>query len=124
LLKELLLFSDVAYSAEEIYRLFMVLSRMDPLKSNILLILAHIAPQKVSGAELTQLLGYSQKARTIYRGVLDELVEGGYILLLKHKNQYSIGIDQGHPLMMKLYELALDEGREYTDKLIEKLEDL
>ena len=118
------MFNDVAFSTEEIYQLLMVFSRLDPLKSNILLILTHVAPQKVSGAELTQLLGYSQKARTIYRGVLDELSEDGYILLQKHKNQYSIGIDQNHPLVKKLYELVLEQGESFTNLLLEKLEDL
>ncbi|MHA2501844.1 MAG: hypothetical protein ACXAE3_03150 [Candidatus Kariarchaeaceae archaeon] len=114
----------MSFSASDVYQLLMVFSRLDPIKSNIILILAHVAPQKVSGAELTQLLGYSQKARTIYRGVLDELEDEGYIIVSKRKNQYSIGIDQNHPLVKRLYELVLTEGTLYTNQLVDKLEDL
>ena len=123
MLRESIYQESVSYSAADVYRLLMIFSGLEPLKANILLVLTHIAPQQVSGAELTKLLGYSQKARTIYRGVLDDLQEDGFILVNKQGNQYSIGIDQSHPLVKKMYELVQAEGGAYTNQLTDLLGD-
>jgi len=115
---------SVALSNQEVYDIILTLGSMEPLKANILLILAHIAPDTVSGTELTQLLGYSTKARTIYRGVLTELENDGYIRLHRDGNQHAITIDQSHSLMIKLHELVVEEGSDYTDRLYTKLGEL
>lgn len=100
------------------YRLIMVFSSLEPLKLKLLLILAHLSPQRVSASELTMLLGYSKKARTIYRGVLDELERDEFILVEKiTPKHFSISINQHHPIMGELIELAINEGESYTDQL-------
>jgi hypothetical protein len=106
------------------YRLIMVLSSLDTLKVNIIITLAHIAPQPVSGTELTHLLGYSPKARTIYRGVLDELEEMELINVNKVQHTYSISANRSHPIMAELIDLALDHGGGYANNLLGLLEDM
>ncbi|MHA2251744.1 MAG: hypothetical protein ACXAD7_15375 [Candidatus Kariarchaeaceae archaeon] len=104
------------------YRLLMVFSSLEPLKLRILLILAHLSPQRVSASELTMLLGYSKKARTIYRGVLDQLQEDGFIVVDKiTPKHFSIQISPHHPVMAELIELVIDDGDEYTNQLVQLL---
>jgi hypothetical protein len=100
----------------------MSVAALEPLKVNIIMVLSHVAPQRLSGTELTLLLGYSKKARTIYRGVLEELNRDGFIILERIGNQYSIGINRAHPLMEQLIELALSFGSKYANSLLDMLE--
>ena len=109
-------------SEDKYYRLLMSIASLEPLKVNIMMVLSHVAPQRLSGTELTMLLGYSKKARTIYRGVLEELNQDGFILLQRIGNQYSIGINRTHPLMEQLIELALSYGSHYSNSLLDTLE--
>ena len=106
------------------YQLMLVFSSLEPLKLKILQVLAHLSPQRVSASELTILLGYSKKARTIYRGVLDELEQNSMIIIDRiTPKHFSIAINQHHVLMSNLIELALGEGELYTNSLIDALED-
>ena len=100
----------------------MVFSSLEPLKVKIIQVLAHLAPQRVSASELTLLLGYSRKARTIYRGVLDELERDNFIVIDRiTPKRFSIQISQHHPLMSYLIELASNEGKSYTDRMLDLL---
>ncbi|MCE7736679.1 MAG: hypothetical protein GPJ54_17485 [Candidatus Heimdallarchaeota archaeon] len=103
---------------ERYYRLIMVISSLEPLKLKILQVLAHLSPQRVSASELTMLLGYSKKARTIYRGVLDELEADEFIIIDKiTPKHFSIQISPHHPLMGLMIELAFNIGEEFTQRL-------
>lgn len=106
------------------YQLMLVFSSLEPLKLKILQVLAHLSPQRVSASELTILLGYSKKARTIYRGVLDELEQTNFIVIDRiTPKHFSIAINQHHALMSHLIELVLGEGEQYTNSLLDTLED-
>lgn len=109
-------------ASERYYQLLLVISSLEPLKSNIVLTLAHIAPARISGAELTVMLGYSKKARTLYRGVLDELKTKEFIIMEKQQKQYSIGINHNHPIMKELIELCGTFGEDYRSTLYDVLE--
>ena len=96
----------------------MVLSSLEPLKLKILQALAHLNPQRVSASELTLLLGYSKKARTIYRGVLEELENDQFIIVDRlTPKHFSIQISPKHPLMAILIEVAVNQGEEYSSSL-------
>ncbi|MHA2403390.1 MAG: hypothetical protein ACXADH_10405 [Candidatus Kariarchaeaceae archaeon] len=90
MLRTQLLHDYLLSDQSKFYRLLMVFSSLEPLKLKILLILAHLSPQRVSASELTMLLGYSKKARTIYRGVLDELQADGFIIVEKLTPKFPI----------------------------------
>ena len=103
---------------ERFYRLLMVISSLEPLKLKILQVLAHLSPQRVSASELTMLLGYSKKARTIYRGVLDELEKDEFIIIDRlTPKHFSIQVSPHHPLMAMMIELAIKVGEDYTGRL-------
>lgn len=112
----------VLTGSDDMYRLIMVLSSLDSLKVNIIITLSHIAPKQVSGTELTKLLGYSPKARTIYRGVLEELEEMDLIKVTKSQHTYSISANRSHPIMSELMDLALEHGADFTNNLLDTLE--
>ncbi len=110
------------FSEERYYRLLMVLSSLEPLKLKILQVLAHLNPQRVSASELTLLLGYSKKARTIYRGVLDDLEKDSFIIVDRlTPKHFSIQISPKHPLMSILIEIAVNQGEEYSSELHQTL---
>ncbi|MHA2169131.1 MAG: hypothetical protein ACXAB7_04485 [Candidatus Kariarchaeaceae archaeon] len=118
MLRTQLLYDYLLSDQSKFYRLLMVFSSLEPLKLKILLILAHLSPQRVSASELTMLLGYSKKARTIYRGVLDELQADGFIIVEKlTPKHFSIQISHQHPVMAELIELVINEGDHYSDQL-------
>ncbi len=113
---------QMVYDQSKFYQLLMVFTSLEPLKLKILLILAHLSPQRISASELTMLLGYSKKARIIYRGVLDELESANYIIIDRIKTKhFSIQLSPHHPVMADLIELAINEGEEYTDNLSKML---
>ncbi|MFQ6123492.1 MAG: hypothetical protein ACE5R6_02665 [Candidatus Heimdallarchaeota archaeon] len=103
----------VAIRTEDIYDLIMLLSSLSELKRRILLALAHLAPKAVSGVQLTKLINYSGKSRTLYRGVLDELVADSLILADKLTPRlYSVRINHEHPLIQTLIQLVKKHGCE------------
>ena len=99
--------------SEEVYQLLVAFSSYTELKRKIIVCLAHIYPQAVSGVQLSKMIGYSGQARTLYRGVLDRLKEDNVILLDKLTPKlYSIRINHNHQLMKMLVELAQTHGTE------------
>lgn len=115
---------DDVVTSERYYQLLLVISTLEPLKANIVMTLAHIAPSRISGTELTMMLGYSRKARTIYRGVLDDLEEHNYIILERQGKQYSIGINNNHPVMNELIQLSMSHGEDMRNSLYDLLEEV
>ncbi len=106
------------------YKLLLIISSLTPLKTKILLILSHISPKQLTATELTALLGYSKSSRIIYRGVLDELEKDQLIKLVKiSKKKYSIQININHPMMNILNELSYEFGEDYSQRLLDILED-
>ena len=102
----------------------MLLTSLSEIKRRIVLALAHLAPKAVSGIQLTMLIKYSGKSRTLYRGVLDELASDGLILADKLTPRlYSVRTNHENPLMQVLTDLTKNYGMElrtlYT-KMIEK----
>ena len=63
------------------YELIQLISSLNETKRAILLALAHVHPRSVSGVQLSRLIGYSGKSRSLYRGVLAQLKEEGLILI-------------------------------------------
>ena len=104
---------EAAFGTVDIYDLIMLLSSLSELKRRILLALAHLSPKAVSGVQLTRLINYSGKSRTLYRGVLDELVSDSLILADKLTPRlYSVRINHEHPLLQTLIQLAKKHGSE------------
>ena len=105
--------AEVSYSTADIYDLIMLLTSMSEIKRRIMLALAHLAPKAVSGVQLTKMISYSGKSRTLYRGVLDELTEDGLILADKLTPRlYSVRINHENPLLQVLVGLAKVHGQE------------
>jgi len=103
--------------SEVIYNLVLALSSYTEIKRKILLCLAHIYPRAVSGTQLSMMIGYSGKARTLYRGVLDHLEDDNAILLDKLTPKlYSIRINHNHPLMKVLIDLCQTYGKSLKEK--------
>ena len=109
--------------SEEIYQLLVAFSSYTELKRKILLCLAHVYPQAVSGVQLSRMIGYSGQARTLYRGVLDRLKADNVILLDKLTPKlYSIRINHNHPLMKILVDLSQTHGTQLSAKYNKFLE--
>jgi len=106
-----------------VYDLLIAFSSYTELKRKILVCLAHIYPQAVSGSQLSALIGYSGQARTLYRGVLDRLKDDTVILLDKLTSKlYSIRINHDHPLMRLLIEISQENGLELKTKYLTLLQ--
>ena len=107
-----------------LYRLLLVIGSLAPLETNILLILSHLSPKRLTATQLTQLLGYSKNSRVIYRGVLDKLALDEFITLEKvTTKKFSIQLNISHPLMNMLTELSFDYGDDYSNNLQDILGD-
>lgn len=105
------------------YDLMMAFSSYTELKRKIILCLAHIYPQAISGTQLAQLIGYSGKARTLYRGILNRLQEDAVILIDKLTPKlYSIRINHDHHLMKFLIDLTTQHGTPFKKKYLEILQ--
>ncbi len=105
--------AEALFSTTDIYDLIMLLSSMSEIKRRIMLALAHLAPKAVSGVQLTKMISYSGKSRTLYRGVLDELTADRLILADKLTPRlYSVRINHEHPLLQILVSLAKEHGHE------------
>ena len=102
------------------YDLLMVLAGQNTLKRRIIITLAHLYPKAVSAAQLTKLLGFSGKAGSRYRGVLDHLVNDQFILVdeLTPKLK-SIRINHQNRLMQHLLELCQKHG-EKTQRMFDQ----
>jgi len=103
------------------YELLLLLSTLGANKIRVVLILAHLYPKAITATQLSTLLGYSMKARTIYRGILDDLQERELIFLDKLTPRVaSIRLNHENVLLKRLIDLAKSQGHEYW-KVIEDL---
>ena len=103
------------------YELLLLLSTLGANKIRAIMILAHVYPKAVTATQLSTLLGYSMKARTIYRGILDDLQERELIFLDKLTPKVaSIRLNHENELLKRLIDMAQNHGKEYQ-KVIEEL---
>ncbi|MHA1649936.1 MAG: hypothetical protein ACTSYB_07065 [Candidatus Helarchaeota archaeon] len=110
-------------NTRDVYQLLLAFSSYSEIKRKIILCLAHIYPQAVSGTQLSRMIGYSGKARTLYRGVLDRLKNDNIILLDKLTPKlYAIRINHNHRLMKLLIELSQMYGSDLKEKFSKILE--
>ena len=109
------------------YELLLLLSTLGANKIRAILILAHLYPKAITATQLSTLLGYSLKARTIYRGILDDLQERELIFLDKLTPKVaSIRLNHENELLKRLIDLAQTQGTEYQkviDELLVKKDD-
>jgi hypothetical protein len=107
--------------AEKDYEMILLLSTLGANKIRAVLILAHIYPKAITATQLSNLLGYSMKARTIYRGILDDLEERKLIFLDRLTPKVaSIRLNHENPILKRLIDLA----KQYGDKYLEVIEEL
>ncbi|MCE7749828.1 MAG: hypothetical protein GPJ51_15685 [Candidatus Heimdallarchaeota archaeon] len=103
------------------YELLLLLSTLGANKIRAVLILAHLYPKAITATQLSTLLGYSMKARTIYRGILDDLQERELIFLDKLTPKVaSIRLNHENDLLKRLIDLAKTHGKDYL-KVIDDL---
>lgn len=104
------------------YKLFMIFGSLDLLKIKIILTLTHIFPKQISCAKLSNLIGYSKQARSIYRGVLPDLEKKGFITISRNqKNSYRVSINYDNPLMLHLIQLTAKHGYKTSMELTKAL---
>ena len=103
------------------YELLLLLSTLGANKIRAVLILAHLYPKAITATQLSTLLGYSMKARTIYRGILDDLQERELIFLDKLTPKVaSIRLNHENDLLKRLIDLSKTHGKDYL-KVIDDL---
>ncbi|MHA1668243.1 MAG: hypothetical protein ACTSUR_06250 [Candidatus Heimdallarchaeaceae archaeon] len=108
---------------KEDYELILLLSTLGANKIRALLILAHLYPQAITATQLSELMGYSMRARTIYRGILDDLKERELILLDKLTPKVaSIRLNHEKTLLMRLINLAKNHGENYRKVITSLME--
>lgn len=96
-----------------VYELLHLMSALNDTKRAILMALAHIYPRSVSGVQLSRLIGYSGRSRSLYRGVLVHLEESKMILIDQLTPKlYAIRINAEHPLLLLLIDLCRQYGEE------------
>jgi hypothetical protein len=99
--------------ARAIYELMQLMSSLNDTRRAILLALAHIYPKSVSGVQLSRLIGYSGKSRSLYRGVLNHLRDNEMILVDQLTPKlHAIRINNEHPLLEVLVDLCRKYGEE------------
>ena len=103
-------------TTKEMYDLLIGFASLNEVHRKILLCLAHIYPRAVSGVQLTRLIGYSGKAKSLYRGVLQRLTEEELILSDKLTSKlHSLRINHLHPLAKTLIAIAEQHGKEIRE---------
>ncbi|MHA2462897.1 MAG: hypothetical protein ACXAEJ_16855 [Candidatus Thorarchaeota archaeon] len=96
-----------------VYELIELMSSLNDTRRAILLALSHIYPKSVSGVQLSRLIGYSGKSRSLYRGVLSQMQD----------NIYAIRVNNEHPLLKILVDMCRkygDEARKIYEKSMEE----
>ena len=110
--------------SHSIYELIQLLSSLNDVRRAILLALAHIYPKSVSGVQLSRLIGYSGKSRSLYRGVLVHLQEHNMIQIDQLTPKlYAIRINNEHPLLSILVQMCKEYGEESRKIYLKSLED-
>ena len=110
------------------YDLLLLLSTLGSNKIRAILVLAHQYPKAVTATQLSMLLGYSLKARTIYRGILDDLQERDLIFLdkltpgeLEELIRFA-RLNHENPLLKSMIDLAQKYGEKYLEVIEDVLE--
>jgi hypothetical protein len=105
------------------YNLIMFLSGLSQIKRRIMVALAHLYPRAVSGKQLTDLIGLSGKAGSLYRGILTELEKEEMILIDRLTPRISsIRVNHEHPLLHHLVALCKECGTPLTSSFTQILE--
>ncbi len=100
-----------------VYELVQLMSSLNETRRAILLALSHVYPRSVSGVQLSRLIGYSGKSRSLYRGVLTHMKEDDMILIDELTPRlHAIRINSEHPLLSVLVELCREYGKD-TSKI-------
>ncbi|UCE09331.1 MAG: hypothetical protein JSW61_10165 [Candidatus Thorarchaeota archaeon] len=93
------------------YELIQLLSSLNDTRRSILQALAHVYPRSVSGVQLSRMIGYSGKSRSLYRGVLAHMEENNLISIDQLTPRlYAIRINNEHPLLDLLVEISRKYG--------------
>lgn len=96
---------------QSVYELVQLMSSLNDTRRSIITALAHIYPRSVSGVQLSRLIGYSGKSRSLYRGVLAHLQENKMIMIDQLTPKlYAIRINNEHPLLMILVDMCRKYG--------------
>jgi hypothetical protein len=108
----------------DMYELLQLMSSLNDTRRAILLALAHIYPRSVSGVQLSRLIGYSGKSRSLYRGVMSHLMENEMIQIDQLTPKlYAIRINNEHPLLSVLVDLCKSYGKDSRKVYLEALEE-
>lgn len=109
---------------KDTYDLIMSLLSLSEIQRRILVSLAHIYPRAASGTQLITLIGYSGKAKSLYRGPLERLEQEELILVDRLTPRlHSIRVNHLHPLIAYLLELIEAHGKETMTLYTKALED-
>ena len=96
-----------------VYELIQLMASLNETKRAILIALGHVYPRSVSGVQLSRLIGYSGRSRSLYRGVLAYLEQDKMILIDQLTPKlYAIRINSEHPLLQLLVDLCREFGEE------------
>lgn len=106
------------------YELIQLMSSLNDTRRAIVLALAHVYPRSVSGVQLSRLIGYSGKSRSLYRGVISHLLENEMIQIDQLTPKlYAIRINNEHPLLSALIRLCRTNGEAATKMYLKALEE-
>lgn len=120
------LYNNMEDDAEiaSVYELLQLMSSLNDTRRAILLALAHIYPRSVSGVQLSRLIGYSGKSRSLYRGVISHLKENELIQIDQLTPKlYAIRVNNEHPLLSVLVELCRSHGESARKIYLKALEE-
>ena len=107
-----------------VYELIQLMASLNDTRRAILLALAHIYPRSVSGVQLSRLIGYSGKSRSLYRGVISHLKENEMIQIDQLTPKlYAIRINNEHPLLNILVDLCKEHGATSRKMYLKALEE-
>ncbi len=108
-----------------VYELLQLMASFSDTKRAIIMALAHVYPRSVSGIQLSRLIGYSGKSRSLYRGVLSHLLED-HLILVDHLTPrlYAIRLNNEHPLLRVLIDLCRDYGEETRRLYMRSMEEI
>jgi hypothetical protein len=106
------------------YDLLMSLLSLSEIQRRILISLAHIYPRAASGKQIITLIGYSGKAKSLYRGPLERLEKDELILVDRLTPRlHSIRCNHLHPLISFLLNLIGAHGTKTRELYMKALED-
>ncbi|MFW9935430.1 MAG: hypothetical protein ACFFCF_01140 [Promethearchaeota archaeon] len=109
---------------KDAYDLLMSLLSLSEIQRRILISLAHIYPRAASGKQLITLIGYSGKAKSLYRGPLERLEKEELILVDRLTPRlHSIRVNHLHPLISYLLELIEAHGKKTMELYTKALEE-